>query len=282
MAKRGCSLQAASLSNFASSKSDTFQPIYGILHSISKAVPLQAESANTSLARLVPGTKRQKASFQACFEASGSFILQHVTNDKRLHTPHLLEGVKHLRIKVLTRSDKRDPQFWWHGHGPKCFQDCYLHNCHWKYSVDYIGTSDRTAAQQHNKGSRQRNQRQPLGKPRWSVAPGSRTLLQSCLCRGRGINLSWDLSSRTTCGCLHTWPPHPLPTWSRLARPQMLPGKGWIGHEPIRLKLPGIPTTAGLKSMPDFTWHDRPLEFVIYIIIHHLKCNMPIDLLSIN
>lgn len=59
--------------------------------------------------------------------------------------------------------------------------------------------------------------------------------------------------SRTTCGCLHTWPPHPLPTWSRLARPQMLPGKGSIGHEPIRLKLPGIPTTAGLKSMPDFT-----------------------------
>lgn len=163
-----------------------------VLHSISKAFPLQAEWANTSLARLVPGTKRQKASFQVCFEASGSFILQHVTNNKRLHTPHLLEGVKHLRIKVLTRSDKRDPQFWWHGHGPKCFQDCYLHNCHWKYSVECIGTSDCTAAQQHNKGSRQRNQRQPLGKPRWSVAPGSRTLLQSCLW-GRGINLSWDL-----------------------------------------------------------------------------------------
>ena len=59
-----------------------------VLHSISKAFPLQAESANTSLARLVPGTKRQKASFQVCFEASGSFILQHVTNDKRLHTCH--------------------------------------------------------------------------------------------------------------------------------------------------------------------------------------------------
>ena len=113
------------------------------------------------------------------------------------------------------------------------------------------------------------------------------------ICRRMGRDRHDHWVSLATCGCRRTWPRHPLPAWSRPAGRQMLPGRRarmacvftppwhltacWgipmtshsshvesqvchlSSHElwlaSCHLSVPwAVPTTAGLKSMPDFAW----------------------------
>ena len=119
----------------------------------------------------------------------------------------------------------------------------------------------------------QKIQRQPLGRPRWSVAPGWQTLVLGPILQ-HSTDFSVNLSFPATCGCHRTLPLHPLQALSMLAAQQRQPwlsvrcegsanktsewvkGCGTELHttnclDTSSLFLSGERATAGLKSMPE-------------------------------